>query len=73
MQLDTIRIIQNNQVFWAVTVDGVAEGAPHIVGVSSARPFLYGSTAAAFKRMDELWAKRPQGDKTLEALYVGRD
>ena len=62
MQLNTRTITVNNQNRWAVTVDGEAEA-----GIG------YGTIALAFARMDELWSKRPQGDKTLEALYVGRD
>lgn len=62
MQLDTRQIIVKNQIRWVVTVDGVAEA-----GIG------YGAPQGAFDRMDVLWAKRPQSDKTLEALYVGRD
>ena len=62
MQLNTKQIVVNNQNRWVVTVDGVAEA-----GIG------YGSKEYAYKRMDELWAARPQADKTLEALYVGRD
>ena len=62
MQLNTKQIIVNSQNRWVVTVDGVAEA-----GIG------YGAIQYAFARMDELWAKRPQADKTLEALYVGRD
>ena len=54
--------VVNNQNRWVVTVDGVAEA-----GIG------YGTQALAFARMDVLWAQRPQADKTLEALYVGRD
>jgi len=62
MQLNTKQIVVNNQNRWVVTVDGAAEA-----GIG------YGTKEYAFKRMDELWEKRPQADKTLEALYVGRD
>lgn len=62
MQLNTRTIVVNNQNRWVVTVDGVAEP-----GIG------YGNQALALARMDELWARRPQADKTLEALYVGRD
>lgn len=62
MQLDTRQIIVNNQARWVVTVDGVAEA-----GIG------YGATQGAFERMDELWAKRPQSDRTIETLYVGRN
>lgn len=62
MTLNTRRIIVNNQVRFVVVVDGVAEA-----GIG------YGSEALAFERMDVLWARRPQADKTMEALYVGRD
>ena len=62
MQLNTKQIVVNNQNRWVVTVDGVSEA-----GIG------YGTQALAFARMDELWAKRPQADKTLEALYAGRD
>lgn len=62
MTLNTRRIIVNNQVRFVVVVDGVAEE-----GIG------YGSEAYAFERMDVLWARRPQADKTMEALYVGRD
>jgi len=62
MTLSTRRIIVNNQVRFVVVVDGVAEG-----GIG------YASEALAFERMDVLWARRPQSEKTMEALYVGRD
>jgi len=62
MQLNTRTIVINNQVRWVVTVNGVSEES---IG--------YGSKEYAYKRMDELWAARPQSDKTLEALYVGRE
>lgn len=62
MQLSLRTISVNNQNRFVVVVDGVAE-----VGIG------YGSKEYAYKRMDELWAARPQSDKTLEALYVGRD
>lgn len=62
MQLNIRTIVVNNQNRFVVVVDGVAEA-----GIG------YGTTAAAFERMDVLWAQRPQADKTLEALYVGRD
>lgn len=62
MTLNTRRIIVNNQVRFVVVVDGVAEE-----GIG------YGSEALAFQRMDVLWARRPQADKTMETLYVGRD
>ena len=62
MQLNTRTIVVNNQNRWVVTVDGVAEA-----GIG------YGTQTLAFARMDVLWAQRPQADKTLEALYVGRD
>ena len=61
MQLNTNTIVVNNQNRWVVTVNGVAEA-----GIG------YGSKEFAFKRMDELWEKRSQSDKTMEALYVGR-
>jgi hypothetical protein len=62
MQLNTRQIVVNNQNRWVVTVDGVAEA-----GIG------YGTKALAFERMDALWARRPQADKAMEALYVGRD
>lgn len=62
MQLNTKTIVFNNQNRWVVTVNGVAENE---IG--------YGSKQAAYDRMDVLWESRPQSDKTMEALYVGRD
>lgn len=62
MTLNTRRIIVNNQVRFVVVVDGVAEE-----GIG------YGSEALAYQRMDVLWARRPQADKVMESLYVGRD
>ena len=62
MQLNTRTIIVNNQNRWVVTIDGEAEA-----GIG------YGNKELAFQRMDVLWAQRPQADKTMDALYVGRD
>ena len=62
MQLATRTIVVQNQNRWVVVVDGLAEE-----GIG------YGTIAAAHAHMDELWARRPQSDRTLEALYVGRD
>lgn len=62
MQLNTRTIVVNNQNRWIVTVDGVDENG-----------LGYGSQSMAFERMNVLWEQRPQSDKTLEALYVGRD
>ena len=62
MQLNTKQITVNNQTRWVVTVDGVAEAGNG-----------FGTKALAFARMDVLWEQRPQSDRTLEALYVGRD
>jgi hypothetical protein len=62
MQLNTRVIEVNGRNRWAVTVDGVAEP-----GIG------YGNKELAFARMNELWEQRPQSDRTMESLYVGRD
>ena len=62
MQLSMETIVDCGRNRWVVIVDGVREP-----GVG------YWSKEAARARMDELWARRPQSDWTMEALYVGRD
>lgn len=62
MQLSLRTIVVNNKNRFVVVVDGVGEA-----GIG------YGTKAMAFERMDVLWAQRPQSDKTMEAVYVGRD
>ena len=62
MQLSTEIIVIGGRNRWIVIVDGLREP-----GVG------YWSREAAHAHMDELWARRPQSDRTLEALYVGRD
>ena len=64
MQLNIRTIVVQNQVRFVVAVDGAAD-AEESIG--------YGSRAAAHERMDALWAQRSQSDRTMEALYVGRD
>jgi len=60
MELDYTTIVVSGLNRWIVWVDGVAEP-----GIG------YGTRQLAFKRMDELWDKRPEADKTMEALYTG--
>lgn len=62
MQLETKQIAVNNKNRWIVVVDGIPE-----TGIG------YGTIRLAFERMDALWLKRTQSDKTMEALYVGHD
>ena len=61
MQLSLKQIVVNDSNRWVVVVDGVPEG-----------DYGYGSRALAYERMDELWAKRPQSDRTTEALFTLR-
>lgn len=46
-------------------------GTSHMVVMRGGK--RYGTKALAFERMDALWARRPQADKAMEALHVGRD
>lgn len=62
MQLNTEIIVFDGRNRWIVTIDGVREP-----GIG------YGCREMAYARMNELWAQRSQSDRTLEALYVGRD
>jgi hypothetical protein len=62
MQLNTEIIVVGGRNRWVVIVDGVAEP-----GIG------YGSKELAYARMNELWEQRSQSDRTMEALYVGRD
>lgn len=57
MQLSLRQIVVNGSNRWVVIIDGVPEC-----------DYGYGSRALAYERMDELWAKRPQSDRTAEAL-----
>ena len=60
MNLDYKTIVVDGSNRWAVVVDGALE---HGIG--------YGTRQLAFERMDELWDKRPEAEKTMEALYTG--
>ena len=62
MQLSMETIVDYGRNRWVVIVDGVREPGNG-----------YWSKEAARARMDELWARRPQSDRPMEALYVGRD
>ena len=59
VELSLKQIVVNGTNRWVVVVDGVPECT-----------YGYGSCTLAYERMDELWAKRPQSDRTAEALWA---
>jgi hypothetical protein len=63
VELSLKQVVVNGANRWIVVVDGVPE---------CTYGYGYGSRALAYERMDELWAKRPQSDRTAEALFTLR-
>ena len=61
MQLSLMQLVVSGSTRWVVIVDGVPESG-----------YGYGSRNLAYARMDELWASRPQSDRTAEALFTLR-